>query len=630
MSDTPKSPAQADPVQQKRRGIAIACQGGGAQAAYAAGAAGVLLERLLAAGPDGEPLRWLGISGTSGGALSALVAWYGALFRSPEAARTSLRQLWQENSAQRPGEVWWNALGVWTLDSFPFDIQLNPYMAPLKQLNQGLTRVWPLAAGFAQPLAASIRPDYFRIDALAARFVDFGQIAALGQFLSVADTIGAWQALGYRDEVLQGHGLQEDGTPLPPRQGLPATLSCYLTARKVLAEVAARHPKGLLAQALAQHWTPAVERDVAEIERLADQQKREFDEEELELIRIHVAALRDALPLLLLGAADVGTGEFVAFNSRRAPERRGISLEAVRASAAVPWVFQGVEIPDADPPHESHVYWDGLFSQNPPIADFFAGVDPEDKPDEIWIVQVNPQRCDTKDLDKRLWDRRNELSGNISLNQEVASAAAVNARIDGDGSGGDKRVQILRVAMDSRRIERELGRPLGPSSKLDRSVALMDALFEHGQEQARAFLPVRDLLEGSWNRPGSATQLPTPIGGLPADGIEGLRRTFGEELRFQVADMTIEKLERSEKPEERQRVPGGEPFEDEALRARISWYCNVRGDGGRRGRLQGIAVLALDSSDRVIGARMTNIALSRPDIAASRHAAVRTLPRTVA
>lgn len=81
MSDTPTSPAQADPVQQKRRGIAIACQGGGAQAAYAAGAAGVLLERLLAAGPDDEPLRWLGISGTSGGALSALVAWYGALFR---------------------------------------------------------------------------------------------------------------------------------------------------------------------------------------------------------------------------------------------------------------------------------------------------------------------------------------------------------------------------------------------------------------------------------------------------------------------------------------------------------------------------------------------------------------------
>ena len=62
--------------------------------------------------------------------------------------------------------------------------------------------------------------------------------------------------------------------------------------------------------------------------------------------------------MLLIGAVDVRSGEFKAFNSRR--DR--ISAEMILASAAIPNLFRSVQIDGAS-------YWDGLFSQNPPVRE---------------------------------------------------------------------------------------------------------------------------------------------------------------------------------------------------------------------------------------------------------------------
>jgi NTE family protein len=97
-------------------------------------------------------------------------------------------------------------------------------------------------------------------------------------------------------------------------------------------------------------------------------------------------------------------GEFRAFDSRR--DR--ISAETVLASAAIPTVFRAVHL-------DGGVYWDGLFSQNPPIRELL-----EVMPDEIWVIQINPTQRDTEPqttLD--IADRRNELAGNLSLYQEL-------------------------------------------------------------------------------------------------------------------------------------------------------------------------------------------------------------------
>ena len=79
--------------------------------------------------------------------------------------------------------------------------------------------------------------------------------------------------------------------------------------------------------------------------------------------------------MLLLGAVDVMSGEFKAFDSRAGE----ITADAVLASAAIPTLFRSVHM-------DSGVYWDGLFSQNPPVRELL-----DTDPDEIWVIQINPK-----------------------------------------------------------------------------------------------------------------------------------------------------------------------------------------------------------------------------------------------
>jgi NTE family protein len=124
--------------------------------------------------------------------------------------------------------------------------------------------------------------------------------------------------------------------------------------------------------------------------------------------------LEDSNPMLLVGAVDVRSGEFRAFNSRR--DR--IRAETILASAALPTLFRAVRT-------EGGVYWDGLFSQNPPVRELTDA-----KPDEIWVIQIDPERraVEPKSMVDIL-DRRNELAGNLSLYQEIHFIEKINHRI---------------------------------------------------------------------------------------------------------------------------------------------------------------------------------------------------------
>ena len=59
-------------------------------------------------------------------------------------------------------------------------------------------------------------------------------------------------------------------------------------------------------------------------------------------------------PKLLVGAVEVLSGEFEVFRNTE------ITAEKVLASCALPMMFRAVRLGD------DGVYWDGLFSQNPP------------------------------------------------------------------------------------------------------------------------------------------------------------------------------------------------------------------------------------------------------------------------
>ena len=120
-----------------------------------------------------------------------------------------------------------------------------------------------------------------------------------------------------------------------------------------------------------------------------------------------------------MGAADVLEGTFKVFSSKRGE----ITLESVLASAAIPTLFPAVWV-------SGHAYWDGIFSSNPPILDFLRKPQMGEGtfPNEIWIIQVNRVRQDTvPELPSDIFDRRNHLSGNLSLQHELQVVDIFNA-----------------------------------------------------------------------------------------------------------------------------------------------------------------------------------------------------------
>ena len=176
-------------------------------------------------------------------------------------------------------------------------------------------------------------------------------------------------------------------------------------------------------------------------------------------------------PVLLMGAVDVLSGRFRTFNSRR--DR--ITAATVLASAAIPNLFRAVKLEDG-------TYWDGLFSQNPPVRELLdAG------PDELWVIQINPRQRDTEPTTlAEIADRRNELSGNLSLYQELAFIEKIDQLLETGllAAGGRYKQVVVRVI--------ELSRSSLPgaraASKLNRDPLFIQNLISHGEQQAGEFL----------------------------------------------------------------------------------------------------------------------------------------------
>ena len=79
------------------RKIVIACQGGGSHTAFTAGALKTLLKRNIY-----EDYQLVGLSGTSGGAICALLTWYSLLRRANgdrEPVYDRLMSFWSDNTA---------------------------------------------------------------------------------------------------------------------------------------------------------------------------------------------------------------------------------------------------------------------------------------------------------------------------------------------------------------------------------------------------------------------------------------------------------------------------------------------------------------------------------------------------
>ncbi|PSP72815.1 hypothetical protein BRC86_11315 [Halobacteriales archaeon QS_3_64_16] len=183
------------------------------------------------------------------------------------------------------------------------------------------------------------------------------------------------------------------------------------------------------------------------------------------------ALVAPSRPTLHVGAVDILEGSFQTFRDEK------VTPEAILASSALPTLFQAVEI-------GSSAYWDGLFAENPPLLDLLAGPT-ERTPKEIWVVRINPtSRPEVPRSLREIADRRNELSGNLSLEKDLAFVEQVNEWLAAGylPEAEYKHVEVRFIDFD---------RDLSLASKLDRDPEFIEGLIEQGHSDARAFLADR-------------------------------------------------------------------------------------------------------------------------------------------
>jgi NTE family protein len=176
--------------------------------------------------------------------------------------------------------------------------------------------------------------------------------------------------------------------------------------------------------------------------------------------------VKPSSPMLLIGAVDILSGEFKAFSSRRDT----INVDMILASAALPTLFKAMHI-------NGGVYWDGLFSQNPPVREL-----PDAKPNEIWVIQIDPQKrsAEPKSM-PHIMDRRNELAGNLSLYQETYFIKKINEWIK-EGSLSGTKHQVIEIEWI------EMLWDLDAESKLDRDPEFIQGMMAYGEKQAEEVL----------------------------------------------------------------------------------------------------------------------------------------------
>ncbi|PDW00566.1 patatin-like phospholipase family protein [Candidatus Chloroploca asiatica] len=349
--------------QTSPRRVAIACQGGGSHTAFTAG----VLKSLLRDEAHGR-YQICALTGTSGGAICAALAWYGLIKVERgewqrEQISAIIQDFWLDNAPQLPWERFWND---WTMTLLNMQVR--------------------------------------------------GKLPAL-------------KSSPYTPQMVLANDLLKQFAPRPEFLDLRMLLDKYF--------------------------------HVDEIQQPVDQ------------------------PRLLLGAIAVMAGTFKAFDSMKAE----ISTDAVLASTTLPTLFQAIKIDD-------EVYWDGLFSQNPPVRQLVVGIDTALKPDEIWVVRINPQRITQEPMSiEEIEDRRNSLAGNLSLNHELDVIRKVSEWVR---QGQLKDLGLKAVDIHSIEMSPHLKGSLNYVSKLNRDRDFLLNLIADGEAQADAFL-------ANWNADVAAT-----------------------------------------------------------------------------------------------------------------------------
>jgi NTE family protein len=175
---------------------------------------------------------------------------------------------------------------------------------------------------------------------------------------------------------------------------------------------------------------------------------------------------------LFISATNVRTGEPRVFS------RTEITAEVVMASACLPLLFRAVEI-------DGESYWDGGYSNNPPLLPFVRSTSCED----LLIVQINPRERDKIPVSTReIMARANEITFNAAQSAELRTIDFVNQLIDqgrlprGAGRGDCRRIRLHRIVMA------DTGDTFDPHSRLNNDFEFFERLQKLGQRATSRFL----------------------------------------------------------------------------------------------------------------------------------------------
>jgi NTE family protein len=176
----------------------------------------------------------------------------------------------------------------------------------------------------------------------------------------------------------------------------------------------------------------------------------------------------EGAPKLFLSATNVRSGIAKVF---RQPD---ITVDAVMASACLPFLFKAVEI-------DGEAYWDGGYMGNPPL---FPLIDETDVRDMV-IIQINPfSRPDIPKTAYEIENRLNEITFNASLIKEIRASYFLSELIEHTGL----ELEMYRDARLHRIEACEEMSKLSVSSKLNAEWAFLQHLHDIGRRSADAWL----------------------------------------------------------------------------------------------------------------------------------------------
>ena len=148
--------------------IAIACQGGGSQCAFVAGALNALFSQNVH-----EKFKIVGLSGTSGGAFTAALGWLG-LLKWAEGDRTPIGDriiaCWKDLSAQTPQEIALDRMAIESARLVEAGILPSVASSPSSLKFQLLSQMTAAMIG---------RPEFTDLRALILKHVDFAALPGL-------------------------------------------------------------------------------------------------------------------------------------------------------------------------------------------------------------------------------------------------------------------------------------------------------------------------------------------------------------------------------------------------------------------------------------------------------------------